>query len=69
VTPREGVSTRSEPLRGVLHVMPHGLAQHAAPLQERLRNARKNKNGRDACACRPEFVCEAVIPVRGSHPD
>jgi hypothetical protein len=29
----------------------------------------KNKNGRDACAFRPKFVCEAVIPVRGSHPD
>jgi hypothetical protein len=22
----------------------------------------KNKNGRDACACRPEFVCEVVTP-------
>jgi hypothetical protein len=40
----------------------NGLAQDAAPLQERVPNGERNKNGRDACACRPEFVCEVVTP-------
>src|ERR1700730_11478424 len=26
-----------------------------------------NKNGRDACACRPEFVCEVVNPANRDH--
>jgi len=29
--------------------------------------APKNKNGRDACACRPEFVCEVVRPANREH--
>src|SRR6266852_120163 len=27
----------------------------------------ENKNGRDACACRPEFVCEVVRPANREH--
>jgi hypothetical protein len=27
----------------------------------------KNKNGRDACAYRPEFVCEVVRPANREH--
>jgi hypothetical protein len=27
----------------------------------------RNKNGRDACACRPEFVCEVVPPANREH--
>ena len=27
----------------------------------------RNKNGRDACACRPEFVCEVVRPANREH--
>jgi hypothetical protein len=31
------------------------------------KKADKNKNGRDACACRPEFVCEVVRPANREH--
>src|SRR6266849_3926244 len=27
----------------------------------------RNKNGRNACACRPEFVCEVVRPANREH--
>src|SRR6266849_1382130 len=27
----------------------------------------ENKNGRDACACRPKFVCEVVRPANREH--
>ena len=27
----------------------------------------RNKNGRDACACRPKFVCEVVLPANREH--
>jgi hypothetical protein len=30
-------------------------------------DGRENKNGRDACACRPEFVCEVVRPANREH--
>jgi len=29
--------------------------------------APKNKNGRDACAYRPESVCEVVLPANREH--
>src|SRR5260370_9294036 len=31
------------------------------------KGGKKNKNGRDACACRPEFVCEVVNPANRAH--
>src|SRR5260370_11569281 len=31
------------------------------------KDGKKNKNGRDACACRPEFACEVVNPANRAH--
>jgi len=45
--------------------------QRGARFRKRALHRRKggtrNKNGRDACACRPEFVCEVVRPANREH--
>src|SRR5260370_37175291 len=44
-----------------------GPLQKAGATRAREGRRGRNKNGRDACACRPKFVCEVVLPANREH--